>query len=93
MITFFLLICNIKWIFFASVGNILVQFKNERMFLMTKKTMTAAKMIGAVMAVGGTAAMLTGAMSGSSSKRQVKKTADKAVKAINGIIDGIQSMM
>ncbi len=61
---------------------------------MTKKTMTAAKTIGAIMAVGGTAAMLTTAMSGkSNTKKQVKKTADKAVKAINGIIDGIQSVM
>lgn len=60
---------------------------------MTKKVMNATKAIGAIMAVGGAAAVLTGAMSGSSSKRQVKKTADKAVKAINGIIDGIQSVM
>lgn len=61
---------------------------------MTKKTMTVTKAIGAIMAVGGTAAMLGTAMTGKgSTKKQVKKTADKAVKTINGIIDGIQNIM
>lgn len=55
---------------------------------------TAAKAIGAMMAVGGAAAMIGTSMTGkSATKKQVKKTADKAVKTINGIIDGIQSMM
>ncbi|MCD7775193.1 MAG: hypothetical protein LUG85_08685 [Clostridiales bacterium] len=61
---------------------------------MNKKAFNTTKMIGAVMAIGGTAAMIGTAMAGkNSSKRQIKKTADKTVKTINGIIDGIQSMM
>ena len=61
---------------------------------MNKKSMTAAKTIGAVMAVGGAAAMIGSAMmNGNSTKRQIKKTAGKAMKTINGVLDGIQSMM
>lgn len=58
---------------------------------MTKKAMTA---VGAVMAIGGAAAVIGTSMSGKhASKKQIKKTADKAVKAINGIIDNIQSVI
>lgn len=61
---------------------------------MNKKTMSATKTIGAIMAVGGAAAMIGSAMmSTNSTKRQMKKTAGKAMKTINGVIDGIQSMM
>ena len=61
---------------------------------MNKKTMTTTKTIGAIMAVGGAAAMIGSAMmSNNSTKKQIKKTADKTVKTINGILDGIQSMM
>lgn len=62
---------------------------------MTKKSMTtAAKAIGAMMTVGGAAAMIGTSMVGkTASKKQIKKTADKAVKTINGIIDGIQSVL
>ncbi len=61
---------------------------------MNKKASNAAKTIGAIMAIGGTAAMIGSAMTGgSSTKKQIKKTADKAVKTINGILDGVQSMM
>lgn len=62
---------------------------------MTKKSMTtAAKALGAVMAVGGAAAVIGTSVTGkASTKKQIKKTADKAVKTINGIIDGIQGML
>ncbi len=63
---------------------------------MTKKIENIMKGVGAVMAVGGTAAMIGSAVSSSSSlstKKKVKKTADKAVKKINDIIDGVSSMM
>lgn len=61
---------------------------------MKKKTATATKAIGAIMAVGGAAAMIGSAMSsGMSTKKQMKKTADKAVKTIAGIMDSVQSMM
>lgn len=61
---------------------------------MNKKTATATKTIGAIMAVGGTAAMIGSAMSGGkSSKKQLKKTADKAVKTISEIMDTVQSIM
>lgn len=61
---------------------------------MNKKTASVTKTIGAIMAVGGAAAMIGSAMSGGmSSKKQLKKTADKAVKTISGIMDSMQSMM
>lgn len=61
---------------------------------MNKKTMNATKAIGAVMAVGGAAAVIGSAMSNkNSTKKQIKKTADKAMKTINGVLDGIQGMM
>lgn len=63
---------------------------------MKKKTENIIKGVGAVMAVGGTAAMIGSAVmnSGSTStKKKVKKTADKAVKTINDIIDGVTGMM
>lgn len=61
---------------------------------MNKKTMNATKTIGAIMAVGGAAAMIGSAVVGNgSTKRQMKKTANKAMKTISDVIDGIQSMM
>lgn len=61
---------------------------------MNKKTMNATKTIGAIMAVGGAAAMIGSAVIGNgSTKRQMKKTANKAMKTISDVIDGIQSMM
>lgn len=60
---------------------------------MNKKASTAAKAIGAMMAVGGAAAMIGSAMSNNSTKKQMKKTAGKAMKTINGVLDGIQGMM
>ena len=40
------------------------------------------------------AAMIGSAMmTNNSTKKQMKKTADKAMKTINGVLDGIQSMM
>lgn len=61
---------------------------------MTNKTMSAAKALGAIMTAGGAAVMIGTAMSsGKSTKKQIRKTADKAVKTINSIIDSVQSMM
>ncbi len=61
---------------------------------MNKKMMTATKTIGAIMAVGGAAAMIGSAMTtNKSTKKQIKKTADKTMKTINGVLDSIQSMM
>lgn len=61
---------------------------------MNKKTMSVTKTVGTIMAVGGAAAMIGSAMmSNNSTKKQMKKTADKAMKTINGVLDGIQSMM
>lgn len=61
---------------------------------MNKKVMTATKTIGAVMAVGGAAAMIGSAMSGkNSTKKQIKKTAGKAMKTINSVLDSVQDMM
>lgn len=60
---------------------------------MTKRATMATKTLGAVMAVGGAAALLSASMSSSTSKRQIKKKADKAVKTITGIIESIQSVM
>lgn len=56
--------------------------------------MSVTKTVGTIMAVGGAAAMIGSAMmSNNSTKKQMKKTADKAMKTINGVLDGIQSMM
>ena len=62
---------------------------------MNKKTMNATKTIGAVMAVGGAAAMIGSAMMNGTrkTKKQIKKTADKTLKTINNVLDGIQGMM
>ena len=62
---------------------------------MNKKTMNVTKTIGAIMAVGGATAMIGSAMMNGnrSTKKQMKKTADKALKTINGVLDGIQGMM
>ena len=61
---------------------------------MNKKVMTATKAIGAVMAVGGAAAMIGSAMgTKNSTKKQIKKTANKAMKTIGEMLDRIQGMM
>lgn len=60
---------------------------------MTKRVTMATKTIGAVMAVGGAVALLSSSISNTSSKRQMKKKADKAVKTITGVIESIQSVM
>ena len=61
---------------------------------MNKKTMSVTKTVGTIMAVGGAAAMIGSAMmNNNSTKRQMKKTAGKAIKTINGVLDGIQGMM
>lgn len=60
---------------------------------MTKRVTMAAKTVGAVMAVGGAAALLSSSMSNRASKKQIKKKADKAVKTITGIVESIQAVM
>ncbi len=61
---------------------------------MSSKASSATKTIGAIMAVGGAAAMIGSAVSTSkSTKKQLKKTAYKAAKTISGIMDSVQSLM
>lgn len=60
---------------------------------MTKRATMATKTIGALMAIGGTAALISSSMGASSSKKMMKKKTEKAVKTITGIIDSIQSVM
>lgn len=61
---------------------------------MTRKATNTAKAIGAVMAAGSAAVMLAATAAGkNNTKKQIKKTADKAVKTVNGILDGIQGVM
>lgn len=88
------MICNTNQDIFKYWGYYKHVIKNERVKQMNKKAATATRTIGAIMAVGGAAAMIGSAMGGNkSSKKQIKKTADKAVKTITGIMDSIQSMM
>lgn len=52
------------------------------------------KYVGAAAAVGGTMLLGTGLMSGKKSiKRKVKKTANKTLDAIDGILNSVQSMV
>ncbi len=60
---------------------------------MTKKVTMATRTIGAVMAVGGAAALITSSMSAGSSKRQLKKKANKAIKTVTSIMESIQGVM
>ena len=61
---------------------------------MNKKTMNITKAVGTVMAVGGAAAMIGSAMmNNNSTKKQLKKTANKTMKTINNVLDSIQGMM
>ncbi len=56
---------------------------------MMKSIMTG---IGVGMAVGGASAYLKGAMAGSGMKRKAKKTAQKAIKNIEGIVGDVKYM-
>jgi len=52
------------------------------------------KYIGAAAAIGGTMLLGTGIMSGKKSmKKKVKKTANKALDAVDGILNSMQSMV
>ncbi len=56
---------------------------------MMKSIMTG---IGVGMAVGGATAYLKGAMAGSGMKRKAKKTAQKAIKSMEGIMGDVKYM-
>ncbi len=56
---------------------------------MMKSIMTG---IGVGIAVGGASAYLKGAMAGSGMKRKAKKTAQKAIKNIEGIMGDVKYM-
>lgn len=51
------------------------------------------KVMGASILAGTAAAVITDAVSGGSSKRKMKKTAQKAVNTISDIVDGMSNMM
>lgn len=61
---------------------------------MTNKTENAMKIGGAVMAVGTAAAITAGVLSANkSTKSKMKKMAKKTVKAMDGIMNSVNSMM
>lgn len=71
--------------------NDIIFEKGEK--IMTKRATMAAKTIGAVMAIGGTAALISSSMGASSSKKMMKKKTAKAIKNITDIVNSIQSVM
>ena len=61
---------------------------------MTNSTNNIMKYVGAAAAVGGTVLLGTGLMSENKSvKKKMKKTANKALNAVDGIISGMQNMV
>lgn len=55
---------------------------------------TIVKGIGTAMAIGGTIAAVGSAMTGkSAAKRKIRKTAAKAVKTVNSMLDGMSGML
>ncbi len=59
---------------------------------MTKKSSNIAKGVGIAMAVGSATALIGGTMM-ISSNRKMKKSMNKAVKAVENIVGGINSAM
>ena len=53
----------------------------------------AYKVMGASLLAGTAAAVITNSVAGGSSKRKMKKTAQKAVNTITDIVDGMSNMM
>ena len=51
------------------------------------------KVMGASLLAGTAAAVITNSVAGGSSKRKMKKTAQKAVNTITDIVDGMSNMM
>ena len=49
--------------------------------------------MGASLLAGTAAAVITNSVSGGSSKRKMKKTAQKAVNTISDIVDGMSNMV
>lgn len=54
----------------------------------------AMKYVGAAIALGGTMLLGSGIISDNKSmKKKIRKTANKAIDAVDGVISGMQSMM
>lgn len=51
------------------------------------------KVMGASLLAGTAAAVITDAVAGGSSKKKMKKTAQKAVNSITNMVDGMSKMM
>ncbi len=61
---------------------------------MTTKTSSVMKVVGSAMAVGGTVMMGTALIgSGNSMKKRVKKTATKALDALDSALTSVQSIV
>ncbi len=61
---------------------------------MTNTSNNVMKYIGAAAAVGGTMLLSTGIIKDNKSvKKKMKKTANKALDAVDGIISGVQNMV
>lgn len=61
---------------------------------MTNTSNNVMKYIGAAAAVGGTMLLSTGIIKDNKSvKKKMKKTASKALDAVDGIISGVQNMV
>lgn len=61
---------------------------------MTSKSNTAMKCAGAAMAVGGAAMLGTAVLNaGGSIKKKAKKTANKAIDAMDCVLTSVQNMM
>lgn len=61
---------------------------------MTNKSNNVMKYIGAAAAVGGTMLLGTGLINDNKSmKKKMKKTANKALDAVDGLINGMQNIV
>lgn len=61
---------------------------------MNNTTNNVMKYVGAAFAVGGTMLLGSGLMKDNKSmKKKIKKTADKALNAVDGILSGVQSIV
>lgn len=61
---------------------------------MNNKSNNVMKYVGAAFAVGGTMLLGSGLMKDSKSmKKKIRKTADKALNAMDGILSGMQAMI
>ncbi len=60
---------------------------------MTGKMSSAAKGVGLGIAIGGATAMVGSTIMSGSSKRKMKKTANKAIKTMNDIVGNAQNII